>query len=431
MLAAIRGLNRTPRRRLLALLVTLCAVVSLAVVPPAPADELGARDRRVHRQIDQAKKYLRHSSMALVRATARVAQAEDRLDAAERELAGRRSELAAAEILDAQMQSELDAATARLERARAALQQGRRSHHAQEQVLRHIAAETYQAGSPELMGLTMVLTSRDPSELSGQLNVVQNLLDKESATLRRLEASGVLLELQRERVANARTEVAARRAAAAETLARTKVLEARAARATARVATALDEREQARKQAARAKKADQRRLQQLRKERDRISRLIRKREARLRRHRSRAATARAIKASRSRSGPLMHPIDSYITSPYGMRLHPVYHRWTLHDGTDFGATCGTAVHAAAGGRVIGRYYNVGYGNRVIIAHGYMRGVSVTTTYNHLSRYSTYVGQRVRRGDVIGYVGSTGFSTGCHLHFMVFRNGVTVDPMNWL
>ncbi|HLN77978.1 MAG TPA: peptidoglycan DD-metalloendopeptidase family protein [Nocardioidaceae bacterium] len=431
MLAAFRALNRTPRRSLVAVLVALSATLSLAVVPPAPADELGARDRRVHRQIEQAKKYLRHSSMALVRSTARVAKAQDRLDAAEHELATRRAELAAAEIVDARMQSELDAATARLQRAQAALQQGRRSHATQEQVLRHIAAETYQSGSPELMGLTMVLTSHDPSELSTQLNVVQNLLDKESATLRRLEASGVLLELQRERVAKAKVEVAARREAAAQTLARTRVLEARASQATERVTAALAEREQARKEAARAKKSDQRRLQQLRKERDRISRLIRQREARMRRHRSKAATARAIKASRARSGPLMRPIDTYITSPYGMRMHPVYHRWTLHDGTDFGAACGTPVRAAAGGRVIGRYYNVGYGNRVIIAHGYMRGVSVTTTYNHLSRYSTYVGQRVRRGDVIGYVGTTGYSTGCHLHFMVFRNGTTVDPMGWL
>jgi murein DD-endopeptidase MepM/ murein hydrolase activator NlpD len=124
-------------------------------------------------------------------------------------------------------------------------------------------------------------------------------------------------------------------------------------------------------------------------------------------------------------------VDTYITSPYGMRLHPIYRAWRLHDGTDFGAGCGRPVRAAANGRTIGRYYNVGYGKRVIIAHGYMRGASVTTTYNHLTRYSTHVGQRVRRGEIIGFVGTTGYSTGCHLHFMVFRNGRTVNPMKWL
>jgi murein DD-endopeptidase MepM/ murein hydrolase activator NlpD len=432
MLAAIRAHNR-PRRSLVAVVAVLSAALSLAVVPSttAPANELDDRERRVHREIDQAKKHLRHSSKALVRATARVKQAEARLEEAERELEASRAELAAAEIVDAQMQSELDAANARLERAQTALARGRRSHREQEDVLRNIAAETYQAGSPGLMGITLVLTSRDPSELSTQLNVVRNVLDREAATLRRLEASSVLLELQEERVADARRDVAERRADAAETLAKKQRLEVRAAVASARVEQRLEERTVARKEALRTKKADQRRLHQLRKERDKIAKLIQQREARIRKQKSKAAIERAKKASQSRNSPMMHPVDTYITSSYGMRLHPIYRQWRLHDGTDFGAGCGRPVRAAAGGRVIGRYYNVGYGNRVIIAHGYMRGVSVTTTYNHLSRYSTYVGQRVRRGEIIGFVGTTGFSTGCHLHFMVFRNGRTVNPMNWL
>jgi murein DD-endopeptidase MepM/ murein hydrolase activator NlpD len=127
----------------------------------------------------------------------------------------------------------------------------------------------------------------------------------------------------------------------------------------------------------------------------------------------------------------MYPVNGYITSPYGMRLHPVYNRWTLHDGTDFGAACGTPIRAATSGRVIGVYYNSAYGNRVIIDHGWRSGGGLGTTYNHLSSFSTRVGERVQRGEVIGYVGSTGYSTGCHLHFMVFWNGATVDPMKWL
>jgi murein DD-endopeptidase MepM/ murein hydrolase activator NlpD len=114
-----------------------------------------------------------------------------------------------------------------------------------------------------------------------------------------------------------------------------------------------------------------------------------------------------------------------------MRLHPVYKRWTLHDGTDFGAPCGTPVYAAAKGTVLAVYYNAGYGNRVILDNGYHSGVGLGTAYNHLSSYATYVGQKVERGDVIGYVGNTGYSTGCHLHFMVFENGATVNPMGWL
>lgn len=419
--------------------MVLGAALSLAAIGAAPANELGDRKQRVGREIAQAKRELRHSSAVLVRAAAQVARTEKRLAAAEAQLAERQSAVAAAAVLDAQTQSELDAANARLARAQAALERGLRSHATQEAVLRGIATETYQSGSPGLMGLTLVLTSKDPAELSTQLNVVRNVLDKEAATLQRLEASGVLLELQRQRVAEARAEVAERRRAAAEALARKQEAETRAARAQDRVAAALEAREQARVTALRTKQADLRRLRQLEKERDKIAALIRRQQAAERRRKTAAAiarakaasVARAEKADRARRSLMIYPVNTYITSPYGMRLHPIYRQWRLHDGTDFGARCGYPVRAAAAGRVIGRYYNVGYGNRVIISHGYLRGVAVSTSYNHLSRYSTYVGQRVRQGEIIGFVGTTGYSTGCHLHFMVFRNGRTVNPMNWL
>lgn len=436
-----RALTGRPRRGLVAVLVALSVALTLAAAPtaPAPANELGERKQRVHREINQAKKELRHSSRALVRASARVARTEQKVSEAEAGLEERQAEVAAAEVVDARMQSELDAANARLARARAALSKGRRSHAAQEAVLRGIAAQTYQSGSPGLMGLTMVLTSTDPTELSGQLNVVQNVLDKEAATLQRLEASRVLLELQRQRVAEARVDVAARRRAAAESLASKQEAEARAEAAATRVAEALAEHERARAKAQRTKRADERRLGQLERERDKISRLIKKQQARERARKSRqaiarakaASVARAQKAAKAQRKLMTMPVSTYITSSYGMRLHPIYRQWRLHDGTDFGGRCGTPIRAAARGRVIGRYYNVGYGNRVIISHGYMRGYSVTTTYNHLSRYSARVGERVKQGEVIGFMGSTGYSTGCHLHFMVFRNGRTVNPMNWL
>uniref|UniRef100_UPI0038CD9CB3 M23 family metallopeptidase n=1 Tax=Tessaracoccus coleopterorum TaxID=2714950 RepID=UPI0038CD9CB3 len=75
-----------------------------------------------------------------------------------------------------------------------------------------------------------------------------------------------------------------------------------------------------------------------------------------------------------------------------------------------------------------RYYNGGYGNRLMIDHGYVNGSYVTTGYNHANRYVVSVGQKVKKGQLIGYVGSTGYSTGCHLHLMVWENGRLVNPM---
>jgi len=114
-----------------------------------------------------------------------------------------------------------------------------------------------------------------------------------------------------------------------------------------------------------------------------------------------------------------------------MRMHPILHIWKLHDGTDFGAGCGTPIQAAASGTVTEEYYNGGYGNRLFIDHGNIGGAFMTTAYNHMSGYTVRVGQHVTQGQVIGYVGTTGYSTGCHLHFMLWVNGTMVNPANYL
>lgn len=148
-----------------------------------------------------------------------------------------------------------------------------------------------------------------------------------------------------------------------------------------------------------------------------------------------AAAAAAIGTFVEPDGPagshgFIRPVSGGITSAYGMRFHPVLKRWKLHDGTDFGAACGTAIRAPYSGRVSQAYFNAGYGRRLFLEHGRVNGASVRTAFNHASRYVVHRGQQVRRGEVIGYVGSTGFSTGCHLHLMVWLNGRMVNPMSW-
>jgi murein DD-endopeptidase MepM/ murein hydrolase activator NlpD len=112
-------------------------------------------------------------------------------------------------------------------------------------------------------------------------------------------------------------------------------------------------------------------------------------------------------------------------------MHPLLKVWKLHDGTDFGAACGTAIRAPYAGVVTRTYFSPAYGNRLFLGHGSVDGVRVQTAFNHASRYLVRPGQRVNRGQVIGEVGSTGFSTGCHLHLMVWLNGRLSNPMSWL
>jgi murein DD-endopeptidase MepM/ murein hydrolase activator NlpD len=115
-----------------------------------------------------------------------------------------------------------------------------------------------------------------------------------------------------------------------------------------------------------------------------------------------------------------------------MRYHPKLHVWRLHAGTDIRTYCGTPIYAAQSGYVEQAYYGSGPGNNVLINHGSHNGSNVMTRYLHLSRDVVGVGQYVSKGQVVGYSGSTGTSTSCHLHFEVYVNGSTVDPMQgWL
>lgn len=131
--------------------------------------------------------------------------------------------------------------------------------------------------------------------------------------------------------------------------------------------------------------------------------------------------------NQSGNGRFQHPVQAPVTSPYGYRIHPITHTRKLHTGIDFGAAYGSAIHAAGDGVVISAGRMGGYGNATVIDHG----GGLSTLYGHQSRIVVSVGQRVRTGDVIGYVGSTGNSTGPHLHFEVRVNGTPVNPVPYL
>ena len=124
----------------------------------------------------------------------------------------------------------------------------------------------------------------------------------------------------------------------------------------------------------------------------------------------------------------IRPSSGAITSGYGGRIHPVLGYYKGHDGVDFGAACGAPVKAAKSGTVVAVEYHHASGNRVKIDHGN----GVVTGYYHLQGFNTSVGATVAQGDTIGYVGSTGRSTGCHLHFAKMDEaGNYSDPMSLL
>lgn len=127
-------------------------------------------------------------------------------------------------------------------------------------------------------------------------------------------------------------------------------------------------------------------------------------------------------------GVLAQPVDHVrITSPFGARANPTGEGSQVHIGQDYGVTCGTPVKASASGTVVQAGWAGHSGQRVRIDHGN----GLETTYNHNSSLKVSVGQQVKRGDVVSLSGTTGNSTGCHLHLEVLVNGDAVDPAGWL
>lgn len=129
------------------------------------------------------------------------------------------------------------------------------------------------------------------------------------------------------------------------------------------------------------------------------------------------------------TGGFIFPLDrsgyAYMTSPYGYRVHPISGVYKLHNGADLAAYQGTKIYASRSGVVTTAAYNAGgYGNYVVINHG----DGYSTLYGHMTHYCVSAGQYVSQGEVIGYVGSTGNSTGPHLHLTVYYNGNTINPL---
>jgi murein DD-endopeptidase MepM/ murein hydrolase activator NlpD len=137
------------------------------------------------------------------------------------------------------------------------------------------------------------------------------------------------------------------------------------------------------------------------------------------------------KAELLSSIPAIQPVNNddlkRVGSGFGYRIHPIYKTSMMHAGIDFTAPIGTEIYATGNGIIAKVEYNGrGYGNNVIINHGF----GYQTLYGHMSRFAVRPGQRVSRGDLIGYVGNTGASTGPHVHYEVIRGGKKIDPINF-
>ena len=411
-------------QRRIAAVLAACIVAMFALASPFASadDDLKDKQKHVKKQISTTQAALDESSAALVAATNALQEAQAALTSAQVRLAETRVKLVAAQIRDRQMQAKLDAAILDLAHAREELQQGQEDVETQRVALGEAVAQMYELGSPGMRGIESFLEAQGLDDMTRVAAANESISDDEDATLDAFKTAEVLLTVKEAKVEAKKGEVEIQRQKAADNLKLMQALEKQAEAEEASVRTLVGQRAEALKSAAQAKAHDRVILVHLRAEEARITEMLRQ---------------RALEAAKHHHGPagpsggyLSYPVNGYITSPFGYRIHPIYGYYSLHNGVDFGASCGAPMYAAAPGRVIAQYYQSAWGNRLIIDHGWQRGVGLATIYNHATHYVVGVGQRVSRGQLVGYVGSTGWSTGCHLHFTVMANGVAVDPMNW-
>jgi murein DD-endopeptidase MepM/ murein hydrolase activator NlpD len=434
-----------PSSRWIAILTALVCAVAMASTSaeavPTGSDP-GKDKRKVDAQVDQLKAQLQETSADLSAAYTALRSTQDKLPAARTVLEKAQNAAAAADRANAVAAQELEAARASEKKAEDKLASTTKKVKSSRTRVAQFAAQIYQEQG--FGQLDMALSSSDPQQFADRIALVDTVMDVQSETMDRLATERASLTALEDHLSALRADSADKKKQAQAAFERAQSARDAAARAK-RDLDALAAQQASQASTVAGKLAtEKQRLASMEAEQARLHKVLVQRAAEQRRRAEAARRAAAKKHKKSggsssgggggvvtrSNGFLGFPVNAPTTSEFGMRFHPIYHRWKLHSGRDFGASCGTPVHAAAAGDIITAGWGGGYGNRIVIDHGLVRGVGLATTYNHLTSISRG-GGHVSRGQLIGYSGTTGTSTGCHLHFEVLENGSFVNPRKWM
>jgi murein DD-endopeptidase MepM/ murein hydrolase activator NlpD len=420
----VRLFPATARQRLVVAATAIALGVGGATTQIAHADIKHLRHQQAQAQhsVKHAQADLDESSGRARRAYAALTSSRANLRAARHDLQVARDHVQSARHQLNKTRRQLERAQERLARAEANLAQEQQAVDDQRSQLVQTVTGFYEGGDPQLLGVMSMLGSSTTTELTDKQNNNSFVLDSQDQILDSLKASEVLLKVQTDEREQARTEVAQKKDEARANLEVKRTYRAKAADAKQRVVKETRRKEHALKQARKAAAHDRAILARSKARQARVHRML---MAEIAREQRRGGGYRG-----DTGGLLMRPVNGPITSPYGWRIHPIYGYWGLHDGDDFGAPCGAPLFAVANGTVMSQYYSSVWGNRLYLNLGLINGRNVTVIYNHLSAYRSHVGQHVTRGQVVGLVGTTGWSTGCHTHFTVMVNGNPVNPTPW-
>ncbi|HZX97958.1 MAG TPA: M23 family metallopeptidase [Dermatophilaceae bacterium] len=432
-MSVARPFRHRTRVRMVCLGAVLATALSLGLVPASSADTSGDK-KQLDAKIALLNTAIEGTSQDLAKAVQELQGTRAQLPGAQQALTAAEAAQVVADTNNQTMTTALAVAEANAAKATDAVGQSVRDNQAVQDQLANLVRNDYQAGG--VSGLSIALEATSPEDFTDRIITMDTVMRVRSATLRGLDARRAQGQAGESHLVAVRQQVAALKVQAEASLAK-----AAAARKTAAAAkTKLDLLYVAQSEyeaAVAAKKASEiTNLTKMQAESDSLMKLLASRAKSARDAAARETGAGGGSRSvppNSDGGFLSPPLTAPVSSEFGMRFDPVVRVYRLHAGIDFAASCGSPVYAAAAGDVImttPESLSGGYGNRLIIDHGLQRGVDLTTTYNHLSRFVVTSGH-VARGQVVAFSGTTGFSTGCHLHFETREDGTPVNPRLWL
>jgi murein DD-endopeptidase MepM/ murein hydrolase activator NlpD len=361
----------------------------------------------------------------LAEAAAAVLAAQQALQSAETQLAAAQARQVDAEKARTAAQTVRDEATQRAAAARVAETQSERELRSkvasldnQRELLGALAREAYRTGGP-FSSLSVILESSTPQEFASNLRNVEAVLRSEDVVIAALAAELAELAEVEARRQGAREERERAEAVAEKALELATQAEQTAALVAQETSSLVTARQKALDAAQEAQAADIEEYRQLIAASQAVGYSLVGWSDAL----ARAGTVQG-------TGAFARPGYGSLTSPFGPRLHPILGYVKLHTGADYGVGDG-GIYAADTGMVVLAGFNSAYGNMTVISHGKIGQSSIATLYAHQSRIVVKPGDTVRKGQLIGLVGSTGYSTGPHLHFEVRVDGQPVDPVPWL
>lgn len=381
-------------------------ILALVVTPAI------AHSTDIDKQVAEASDALNQASRAVVAAAASLKDAQAKLPAA-------RQIMATAYALETQATATYKSASTELAAAKAAFTESLAKVTSKEAEISQLqikvdqfARSVYQQGPTSQWEI--ILESESPSDLTVRLQNIKAVSSSTALSLDELVVAKDQLAIDAAAAETVRLEMQRIADIASQALIDAQAAADRAAAAKVEVDRLVNQEAAALKVAENDKKRVQAEYNELRAEQIRIAALAK-----------RAGSQGPVDPQAT--GPLSWPLPGYAAGGgVGWRVHPVYKYRSCHTGVDSGAPGGTPIRAAASGVVLSTSVSRAYGNLTLIDHG----GGVVTMYAHQSRFGVSSGQAVGNQEVIGYVGSTGFSTGNHLHFEVHLNGVPYNPMGW-